>query len=162
MVDPFNALFLCRQNSARSIIAETLLRDLAAERFRAHSAGSDPLGSVHPMALAVLEERGHSLAGLRSKHWDEFLAPDAPTMDFVFNLCHREGGESCPVWPGRPITSEWHLENPAASDDPDEQRLLFRRTYMALKRWIEILAELPVESLNSASLRERLAKIPKG
>ena len=153
-------LFLCTGNSARSILAEAALSRIGAGRFRAYSAGSHPKGEVHAMALEVLRERGYETAGLRSKSWDEFARPGAPALDFVFTVCDNAAGETCPVWPGRPLTAHWGVEDPAAFAGPeDEQRAAFRRTYVELARRIERFTCLPVESLDRLSLKARLDEI---
>lgn len=156
----YHVLFLCTGNSARSILAEAILNRLGGGRFRAHSAGSHPKARVHPMALEVLRERGHAVAGLRSKSWDEFARIGAPRLDFVFTVCDDAAGEACPVWPGHPIVAHWGLEDPAALEGPeDAQRGLFRRTYAELERRIDLLTSLDLESLDPASLQARLDEI---
>jgi len=158
----YDALFLCTGNSARSILAEAILARLAEGRIRAHSAGSKPLGRIHPMALELLEEHGHEVSGLRSKSWREFEGPEAPTLHFVFTVCDQAARESCPTWPGRPITAHWGVADPAAFDGPeDEQRWLFRRTYRELKRRIELFTFLPIGSLDRLALSARLEEIGK-
>lgn len=158
----YNALFLCTGNSARSILAEAILNRLGAGRFRAHSAGSQPKGQVHPMALEVLHERGYDTSGFCSKSWDEFAKPGAPALDFVFTVCDNAAGEACPVWPGRPMTAHWGVEDPAAFEGPeDKQRWLFRRTYRELERRIELFTNLSIESLDRLSLQARLNEIGK-
>jgi len=159
---PYEVLFLCTGNSARSILGEAILNRLAGDRFRAHSAGSQPRGRVHPMALETLRERGYDTTGLRSKSWDEFAEPGAVPLDFVFTVCDGAAGETCPVWPGQPMTAHWGMEDPAAGEGPPErQRLLFRRTYVELERRIELLAHLPMASLDRLSLQARLDDIGK-
>jgi len=156
----YHVLFLCTGNSARSILAEALLRRLGAGRFHAHSAGSHPKGRVHPLALEVLGERGHDTTGLRSKSWDEFAAPGAPDLDFVFTVCDNAAGEACPVWPGQPLTAHWGVEDPAAFEGPaDRQRWLFRRAYHELERRIDLFTNLSLESLDRLSLQSRLDAI---
>jgi protein-tyrosine-phosphatase len=156
----YDALFLCTGNSARSILAEAILNRLGAGRIRAHSAGSHPKDRPHPMALEVLVERGHDTSGLRSKSWDEFARPGAPSLDFVFTVCDAAAGEACPVWPGRPLTAHWGVEDPAAFAGPqDEQRALFRRIYLELEWRIEQFTRLDIGSLDRPSLQSRLDEI---
>lgn len=156
----YDTLFLCTGNSARSILAEAILDRLGGGRFRAHSAGSFPKGDVHPMALEVLRERGYDTADLRSKSWDEFAKPGAPSLDFVFTVCDNAAGEACPVWPGHPPTAHWGVEDPAAFEGPAEgQRDLFGRVYRELERRIEAFVELGVDSLDRADLQARLDEI---
>jgi arsenate reductase len=155
-----NVLFLCTGNSARSILAEAALRRLGGKRFRAFSAGSHPKGEVHPMALAVLREQGDDMANLRSKSWNEFAPPGGPQLDFVFTVCGKAAGEVCPVWPGRPATAHWGVEDPAAFVGPEaEQRALFRDSYFALARRIEQFIGLPLDTLDRVSLQTRLEEI---
>ena len=156
----YTALFLCTGNSARSILAEALLNRLGKGRFRGYSAGSFPKGQVHPMALEVLRERGHDISDLRSKSWDEFAKPGAPEIDFVFTVCDNAAGEACPVWPGRPMTAHWGIEDPAACEGPaDRQRAVFRRAYVELEARIERFAKLGIGSLDAPSLQARLDEI---
>jgi protein-tyrosine-phosphatase len=129
-------------------------------RFRAFSAGSHPKGEIHPLALELLRERGDDTTGLRSKSWDEFAQPGAPPLDFVFTVCDAAAGEACPLWPGRPITAHWGVEDPAAFTGPlERQRWLFRRAYQVLDRRIELFTSLSLESLDRLRLRERLTAI---
>jgi protein-tyrosine-phosphatase len=158
----YHALFLCTGNSARSIMAEAVLNRLGAGRIRAYSAGSYPKGQPHPMALEVLTEWGYDTSGLRSKSWDEFAGQGAPSLDFIFTVCDNAAGEACPVWPGRPMTAHWGVEDPAAFEGPeDKKRELFRRTYAELERRIELFTNLNIESLNRLSLQSRLDEIGK-
>jgi len=158
----YNVLFLCTGNSARSILAEVILNRRGGGRFRGFSAGSHPKGEIHPLALALLRERGDDVTGLRSKSWDEFAEPGAPALDFVFTVCNDAAGETCPIWPGRPITAHWGVEDPAAFEGPvDRQRWLFRRVYQVLERRIDLFTSLSLESLDRIRLRERLADIGK-
>lgn len=158
----YNALFLCTGNSARSILAEAILNRLGESRIRAYSAGSHPQGSVHPMCLKLLEERGHDTSGLRSKSWSEFERSGAPVLDFVFTVCDNAANETCPVWPGHPMTAHWGVADPAAFEGPeDEQRRAFARTYMELHRRIELFTSLPIESLDRIALEARLEEIGK-
>ncbi len=159
---PYEVLFLCTGNSARSIFAESLLAHIAPDRFRAHSAGSHPKGAVHPVALRLLHELGHETAALRSKSWDEFAAPGAPPLDFVFTVCDNAAGEICPVWPGQPVTAHWGVEDPAAFVGTEEARLrAFRLALVALDRRIRLFAALPIESLNRVSLQREVEAIGK-
>ena len=156
----YHVLFLCTGNSARSILAEAFLNRLGRGRFRGFSAGSHPKGEVHPLALALLREDGEDVRGLRSKAWDEFARPGAPQMDFVFTVCDAAAGESCPVWPGQPVTAHWGVDDPAAFvGSPEDQKEAFRRVYRVLQRRIELLTELDIASLDRLSLRRRLEGI---
>jgi protein-tyrosine-phosphatase len=153
-------LFLCTGNSARSILAEAILNRVGQGRFRAHSAGSHPKGSVHPMALALLRERGYDPQSFRSKSWNEFAQPGAPALDFIFTVCDDAAGESCPVWPGQPLTAHWGVEDPAAFRGPeDRQRRLFQRVYLELERRIDLFTNLSLESLDRLTLKARLDEI---
>ena len=156
----YDVLFLCTGNSARSILAEAILGRLGRGRFRPHSAGSHPTGRVNPRALEVLSERGYAVSHLRSKSWQEFSGPDAPELDLVFTVCDDAAGESCPIWPGRPITAHWGLPDPAAVEgSAEEQRQAFRRTYVILERRIELFTNLDFDALEPTSLRSRLEAI---
>jgi arsenate reductase len=159
---PFNVLFLCTGNSARSILAEAALNNLSIGqgRFRAFSAGSPPKGEVNPFALECLEAQHLSTQGLRSKSWDEFAAAGAPQLDFVFTVCDQAAAEQCPYWPGQPVTAHWGLPDPAAVDGiDDEKRRAFRETFVALRRRIELFASLPFEKLSRLALQERVREI---
>ena len=164
MVDRvFNVLFLCTGNSARSVIAESILNRDGMGRFRAFSAGSHPKGVVHPLALKVLADSGYPTTGLRSKPWDEFARTDAPPLDFVFTVCDNAAGEVCPVWPGQPMTAHWGVEDPAAVEGTDIQRLTaFVAAFRYLKNRITTFAALPVASLDRVSLQTRLTEIGQG
>jgi protein-tyrosine-phosphatase len=156
----FNVLFLCTGNSARSILAEALLSRLGAERFRAFSAGSQPKSQPHRLALDLLRERGHDVPGLRSKSWNEFAAPSAPVLDFVFTVCDNAAREACPVWPGQPITAHWGIEDPAAvTGDEAGRRRAFRKAYAELEERIESFTSLPLEELDRVSLLSQLREI---
>lgn len=156
----YNVLFLCTGNSARSIMAEALLNQLGQGRFRAFSAGSTPKGAVHPQALALLERLGHPTAGLRSKSWDEFAAPDAPKLDFVFTLCDNAAGEVCPVWPGQPVSAHWGFEDPAAATGGEaEVARKFADVYGQIARRLAIFCALPIASLDRLTLKRRLDEI---
>lgn len=150
----FNVLFICSGNSARSIFAEVLLRDLGRGRFRAFSAGTRPNSELNPFALEVLQRNGHDLAGLRAKHNSEFQTPDSIVMDFVFSVCDSAAAEECPPWPGQPITGHWGLPDPVKATGTDaEKALVFAQTYGALRRRIMTFVELPLESLTRMSLQ---------
>ena len=153
----YNVLFLCTGNSARSIMAECLLERIGGGRFQAFSAGSLPAGTVNPHTLEILERRNHRTDHLRSKSWDEFAAPDAPVMDFVFTVCDRAAGEVCPVWPGQPMSAHWGFSDPAAVKGQEAVvRAAFADVYREIATRIEIFASLPFESLDRLSLEKRL------
>ncbi len=156
----FNVLFLCTGNSARSIIAEAILNDIGAGKFRAYSAGSDPKGEINPNTLALLKNLGHDAAALRSKSWDEFATPGAPAFDFIFTVCDNAGGEACPVWPGHPMTAHWGIPDPAeATGSPAQIALAFKDAYRMLRRRIELFIALPFKSLDEISLQKQLNAI---
>jgi arsenate reductase len=154
----YNALFLCTGNSARSILAEAILNRESAGRFRAFSAGSFPKGTVHPAAIALLADLGYPTEGHRSKSWDEFAAPGAPELDFIFTVCDNAAGELCPVWPGKPVTAHWGIEDPAAVEG-DAQAQAFRDAFYALQRRIQLFLALPLDSIDELSLQNRLRDI---
>lgn len=157
---PFNVLFLCTGNSARSIIAESLLNQWGRGRFVGYSAGSFPKGEVHPIALELLSNMKVPTASLRSKSWDEFVAPNAPQMDFVLTVCDNAAGEVCPVWPGQPISAHWGIADPAAvTGSEKEQRAAFRTAFSELDSRIKILTSLPIQSLDRIKLQKRLNAI---
>jgi arsenate reductase len=159
---PFNVLFLCTGNSARSIMAECVLARLGAGTFKAYSAGSQPKGRVHPMALQVLRKSNFDTAFLRSKSWEEFSGPDAPSLDFVFTVCDNAADEACPIWPGQPMTAHWGLPDPALVEGSEaEQALAFAETLRMLNQWISIFVSLPIASLTRIALQERLNEIGK-
>jgi arsenate reductase len=156
----FNVLFLCTGNSARSILAECLLRQLGKGSFNSFSAGSFPKGQVHPVAIQLLVEQGFSAKGLRSKSWNEFAAPGAPAMDFVFTVCDQAAGEVCPVWPGQPVTAHWGIPDPAAVDGSEAERMLaFRDAFHALERRIKIFISLPIDKLDRIALTKQVEAI---
>jgi protein-tyrosine-phosphatase len=158
----YNALFLCTGNSARSIMAECILERLGQGRFKAYSAGSRPADTVNPYALDLLRQFNHPTEGLRSKSWDEFAAPGAPNMDFVFTVCGNAAGEVCPVWPGQPMTAHWPFPDPAAFVGPKaEKHALFAEVYGQIHNRIGIFAGLPVDSLDRLSLKRRLDELGK-
>ena len=157
---PFNVLFLCTGNTARSILAEGILRKDGAGRFNAYSAGSQPKGVVNPFALETLAAYGYPTDGFRSKSWDEFAAPGAPQMDFVFTACDSAAGEACPVWPGYPMTAHWGIEDPAAVEGSDiEKERAFNTAFRFLRNRIDAFAALPFRSLDAMSLQNRLRDI---
>jgi arsenate reductase len=156
---PYHVLFLCTGNSARSILAESLLGAIAGDRFVAHSAGSRPAGRVHPRVLAYLDAHGIATSGLRSKGWDEFAAPGAPSLDFVITVCDNAAGETCPVWPGHPATAHWGLPDPAAArTDADADRII-AEVAQTLATRLRRLASLPDDTLDRRSLQARLREI---
>ena len=153
---PLNVLFLCTHNSARSILAEALLNDMGAGRFKAYSAGSSPRDNQqpNPLGLQVLQKAGISTEGLRSKSWDEFATPDAPQMDLIITVCDNAAGEVCPIWLGHPATAHWGYADPSEGDGTDEQKLeAFRQTLHAMKRRLELLVSLPEDKLAKAVLQ---------
>ena len=157
---PFNVLFLCTGNSARSILAESLLNHWGQGNFRGYSAGSFPKGAVHPCALKLLQSLELPTEGLRSKSWDEFARPGAPVMDFVFTVCDQAAGEVCPIWPGQPVTAHWGMPDPAAVDGPAlEQWNAFRESYRALENRIRLFVSLPLASLDRMSLARQVEAI---
>jgi len=156
----FKVLFLCTHNSARSIMAECALNQLGRGQFRAFSAGSEPRGEVHPFALDLLRELNYDTSALRSKSWDEFAAPGAPELDFVFTVCDSAAAEPCPVWPGQPVSAHWGVPDPSkATGTEAERRLAFADTHRMLYQRIGIFTNLPFESLDKLSLQERLDDI---
>ncbi|WP_066647698.1 MULTISPECIES: arsenate reductase ArsC [Sphingomonas] len=157
----YNVLFLCTGNSARSILAESALNNLGKGRFRAFSAGSFPKGVVHPMALTLIKEAGLPTDGLRSKSWDEFVGPDAPTIDIVITVCDNAAGEVCPVWPGHPVMAHWGIEDPAAVEG-EGQRHAFEVAMRYLTNRINLLLALPIDSIGSIVLRTKLREIGNG
>ena len=154
----YNVLFLCTGNSARSILAEAILNKDGAGRFHAFSAGSQPKGEVHPAALHLLDKLGFATDGYRSKNSDEFAAPGAPPLDFVFTVCDNAAGEVCPIWPGQPMTAHWGIEDPAAVEGEGQQHA-FRSAFHALQRRIDLFLSLPLESIDEMSLRTQLREI---
>jgi protein-tyrosine-phosphatase len=160
--EPFNVLFLCTGNSARSILAEQLVNHWGSGRFRGYSAGSQPKGTVHPIAIELLQHMKLPTAGLRSKSWDEFAAPGAPPLHFVFTVCDNAAAEVCPVWPGQPMTAHWGVADPAAVLGADTERwLAFRTAFRELENRIKLFTSLPIRSLHRLKLQERLDAIGK-
>jgi arsenate reductase len=155
-----NVLFLCTGNSARSILAESILRKNGGGRFKAYSAGSHPKGRVNPYALKTLEAYGYPVDGFRSKSWEEFTAPDAPKLDFVFTVCNSAAGETCPVWLGLPMTGHWDIEDPAAVEGTNlEKEPAFNQAFLYLKNRIAVFTALPIKSHDKLSLAKRLKEI---
>ena len=158
----FNVLFLCTGNSARSIVAESILRQVGAGRFHAHSAGSRPAGRVHPFALELLQRNRMPTDGLRSKNWDEFAQPGAPKLDFVFTVCDNAAGEICPVWPGQPMTAHWGIPDPAAVEgSDDDKRKAFAEASRTLLSRIRIFTSLSLDKLDRLSLQRKLDEMGK-
>ena len=157
---PYNVLFLCTHNSARSVIAECILNRIGQGKFKGYSAGSQPNGKVHPMALALLNKMNYDTSGLRSKSWEEFTGPDAPQLNFVFTVCDDAANEVCPVWPGQPMTAHWGVPDPSqATGNEAERAFVFADTYRMLNQRISIFTSLPLRSLDELSLQRRLDDI---
>jgi arsenate reductase (thioredoxin) len=157
---PYNVLFLCSGNSARSVIAEAILNKLGAGRFLAFSAGSHPKGKVNPHTLQLLEGLGYDTSGFRSKSWDEFAKADGPAFDFVFTVCDNAAAEACPVWPGQPVTAHWGIPDPAAATGTEaEIAPAFKNAYRMLHQRIGLFVSLPIRSLDRLSLQHRLKEI---
>ncbi len=157
---PFNVLILCTGNSARSILGEALVEHWGRGRFRGYSAGSQPKGQIHPLALELLRQKNLPTQGLRSKSWEEFATADAPPLDFIFTVCDNAAGEACPIWPGHPMTVHWGIDDPAAAPGSDaEKRLAFRRAYDELERRIRGFVDLPITSLDPVELKRRLVAL---
>ena len=157
---PYSVLFLCTGNSARSILAESLVNHWGRGKFRGFSAGSFPKGEVHPMAMELLQQKNLPTKGLRSKSWDEFTAPGAPPLDFIVTVCDNAAGEVCPVWPGKPMTAHWGIADPAAVPGTDAQKAnAFRKALDELEARIKLLTELPIDSLERMKLQQTLRAI---
>ena len=159
---PYNVLFICTGNTARSILSEALLRHFGRGRFNAFSAGSHPKGLVNPLTLKTLETLRLPTTGFRSKGWDEFAQPDSPPLDFVFTVCDQAAGETCPVWPGQPMTAHWGVPDPAAVDGTEAEKLMaFHDAAVLLKRRIELFLSLPLRKFDKLSLGRELRDIGK-
>ncbi len=161
MSDPmYNVLFLCTGNTARSVLAEGILRKLGEGRFRAYSAGSQPKGMVNPFAVKVLGNYDYPTDGYRSKSWDEFSGPEAPVMDFVFTVCDSAAGETCPFWPGQPMTAHWGIPDPAAVEGTDiEKEAAFVTAFKQMRNRIEVFTALPLKSIDAMTLGASLKDI---
>jgi len=156
----YNVLFLCTGNTARSVLAEGILRKDGAEHFRAYSAGSQPKGVVNPFALKTLAAHGYPSEGYRSKSWDEYAGPSAPQMDFVFTVCDSAAGEACPIWPGKPVTAHWGIEDPAAVEGSDlEKAAAFEKAFQFMRNRISAFIALPITKLDEITLPRKLAEI---
>ena len=158
MRQPYNVLFLCTGNSARSILAEALMNRMGKGHFKAYSAGSFPKGEVHPAALRLLTDLHFDTEGFRSKSWDEFAVPGAPEMDFIFTVCDNAAGETCPIWPGHPMTAHWGIEDPAAVEG-SEQKIAFHKALAFLRQRISLFMALPMRDLDEMALQNRLRAI---
>jgi arsenate reductase len=157
---PFNVLFLCTGNSARSVLAEALINHWGQGKFRGFSAGSHPKGRVHPIALELLEHMKLPTEGLRSKNWSEFARADAPRLDFAFTVCDRAAAEPCPLWSGQPMTAHWGVPDPAVVEGTDTEKwLAFRNAFRVLENRIRIFVNLPIASLDRLKLQQRLDEI---
>ncbi len=159
---PYNVLFLCTGNSARSIMAEVILNASGQGRFKAFSAGSHPAGEVNPLAIELLQKNRLPTEGLRSKSWDEYAAPEAPQIDFVFTVCDNAANEVCPVWPGQPMTAHWGIPDPAVAEGTNEaRRRAFFTAFNQLQRRISYFVNLPMDKLDRLTLKQRLDEIGK-
>lgn len=157
---PYNVLFLCTHNSARSVIAECIMNRTGRPNFNAYSAGSQPSGMLHPFALDLLRRLNYDISGLRSKSWEEFTRADAPELDFVFTVCDNAANEVCPVWPGQPMTAHWGVPDPSQAVGTEaERRFAFSDTYRMLNQRISIFVSLPLRSIDSLTLQKRLDDI---
>jgi len=160
---PLNVLFLCTGNSARSILAESLMNAWGVHKFRGFSAGSHPKGEVHPIALELLRHMKLPTQGLRSKNWNEFAGADAPRLDFVFTVCDNAANEVCPIWPGQPVTAHWGVPDPAAVQGSDAERwAAFREAFRVLEARIKIFVSLPIDKLDRLMLKQQLDAIGRG
>jgi protein-tyrosine-phosphatase len=159
---PFNVLFLCTGNSARSIMAEAIMNRVGAGKFKGYSAGSMPKGQVHPLTINLLNKLNYDTTALRSKSWEEFTAPNAPVMDFVFTVCDNAANEVCPIWPGQPMSAHWGVPDPAEAEGDNTQRALaFADTYRMLDNRIGIFTSLPLKALDELTLQKQLDAIGK-
>jgi arsenate reductase (thioredoxin) len=160
--ETYNVLFLCTGNSARSILAESLLNTLGQGKFHGFSGGSFPKGQVHPLAIELLQRMNLPAEGVRSKSWDEFAVPGAPPIDFIFTVCDNAAGEVCPVWPGKPMTAHWGIADPAAVEGTEEDKAFaFRKALKELETRIKLFTSLPIDSLDRMTLQSRLREIGK-
>ncbi|MCK9397821.1 MAG: arsenate reductase ArsC [Methylobacter sp.] len=156
----YNVLFICTWNSARSIMAEAILNEMGKGRFRAFSAGSAPLGEVNPLAIQLLQSLNYDTVGLRSKHWNEFIAHDAPLFDFIFTVCDKTAGEPCPVWPGQPMQAQWGVDDPVRFfRSAEQQQKAFFTTYLLLKRRISLFCSLPIDKLDAMAIKRHIDDI---
>ena len=155
----YTVLVLCTGNSARSILGEVLFNALGKGRFIAYSAGSQPAGRVNPAAIELLQQQGYDTDGLRSKSWDEFAAPGAPEIDFIFTVCDNAAGEVCPIWPGKPATAHWGIPDPAHVEGEEAKRKAFKTAYDQLARRIQLFMSLPIDKLDKLTLKEKLEEI---
>ena len=159
---PLNVLFLCTHNSARSIIAEAVINKLGEGKFKGYSAGSMPSGRVQPMAIELLSRLGYDVSGARSKSWDEFAKRGAPKLDFVFTVCDSAANETCPIWPGQPISAHWGFEDPAAVEGTDaEKRRAFEQTFRHMMNRVRLFVNLPLKMLDQTAIKRELANIGK-
>jgi arsenate reductase len=159
---PYNVLFLCTGNSARSVMAESILNQMGKGRFRAFNAGSHPTGRINPFTMEQLGKQGHAVDRLSSKSWDVFEKPEAPRMDMIITVCDNAAGEVCPVWPGKPVTAHWGFEDPAAFDGPpDAKRAKFHAIYLEIAARVRLLVNLPLEQLDRLALEGQLRSIGK-
>lgn len=157
---PYNILFLCTGNSARSILAEGLANHLSEGRLKAYSAGSQPMGRVNPLAIDTLHDLGCNTSGMSSKSWDVFAGPDAPKMDFIITVCDSAAGEACPYWPGTPMTAHWGFADPShVEGDEDAKRHAFARTAQAITQRLRLFLSLPMDKLDHLSLQHELRSI---
>lgn len=159
---PYNILFLCTGNSARSIIAEATLNHIGNGKFKAYSAGSFPTGKVNPLVIELLNANGIGTAEARSKSWDEFSAPEAPRMDFVITVCDQAAGEVCPIWPGQPVIAHWGVEDPAFHmDNPDKARKVIKNVFRILRNRLTLFTSLPIDKLDRLTLQSKTRDIGK-